>query len=394
MTAMVISLVALSIDAMLPALPIIGHDLGLAEANDAQLIIGVVLLSMGIGTLVFGPLSDSFGRKPTIYIGFVIFILGCVLSIVAQTFEVMMLGRVLQGFGCAAPRIVMIAIVRDQYSGDAMARIMSFVMSVFILVPAIAPALGEGIMAISNWRGIFVWLLLMAVLAVTWLGVRQPETHPPHKRTPYRPKNLLAAAREVFSHRAAVGHTIATGFIFVPFVGYLSSCQQVFADVYDEGERFALYFGILSLAIGGASAVNGKLVMRFGMRRLVRIALTVAAVLGVVFLGLALAADGAPALPVFLIYFFAAFFCNGMLFSNLNALAMEPLGRVAGMGAAIVNAFSTLISVPLGAFVGLAFDGTVMPLAYSFCGFTLLCGLAVYVTQSREPDGLPAGLEI
>lgn len=380
MTAMVISLVALSIDAMLPALPAIGRDLGLVDLNDAQLIVGVLLLSMGVGTLVFGPLSDSVGRKPAIYGGFVFFIVGCAVSIFATDFEQMLTGRALQGFGCAAPRIVMMAIVRDQYSGDAMARVMSFVMSVFILVPAIAPAVGAGIMAVSGWRTIFVALAVMALIAGCWVGIRQPETLPPGKRRPYRLSQLAWAAMQVFRQPVAVGYTVASGFIFVPFVGYLSSSQQIFAEVYGEGERFPLWFGMLALAIGTASALNGRLVMRLGMIRLVRGALWAAVLLALAFVVLAGYFDGRPPLSIFMTYFMLAFFCNGMLFSNLNALAMEPLGHVAGMGAAVINSFSTLISVPLGAMVGLAFDDTVMPLAASFAVFTLGCGVVAAFT--------------
>jgi DHA1 family bicyclomycin/chloramphenicol resistance-like MFS transporter len=383
MTAMVISLVALSIDAMLPALPAIAADLRLDNPNDAQLIVGVLLLSMGVGTLVFGPLSDSIGRKPAIYGGFVFFIAGSAVCIFSQNFEHMLIGRALQGFGCAAPRIVMVAVVRDQYSGNAMARIMSFVMSVFILVPAIAPALGAGIMLVADWRAIFIWLVFMAIIAVVWVGVRQPETLPMKKRTPYRPRGLANAAKEVVTHPVAVGYTLASGFIFVPFIGYLSSSQQVFAEVYDEGERFPLYFAILALAIGVASVVNGKLVMRYGMKKMVSAALKLACVFAVAFALISYYLNGAPPLYVFMLYFTLAFFCNGILFSNLNALAMEPLGHIAGMGAAIVNAFSTLISVPLGAMVGLAFDGSVMPLAWSFMGFTLACA-AISVWAGKQ----------
>ena len=176
-----------------------------------------------------------------------------------------MMGRALQGLGCAAPRIVMMAIVRDQYSGDAMARIMSFVMSVFILVPAIAPAIGQGLMLVFDWRAIFVMLLAVRIIAALWLGIRQPETHPPEKRRPFRLAPLWVAFREVIRHRVTVGYTVAAGFIFAPFIGFLSSCQQVFAGVYGQGDNFPYLFGILALAIGSASAVNGKLVLRWGM---------------------------------------------------------------------------------------------------------------------------------
>ena len=200
--ALMISLVALSIDAMLPALPAIGAELGVRQANDAQLVISALFLGLAIAQMVYGPLSDSFGRKPAIYAGFAIFIAGCVLSILASGLEVMLLGRFLQGIGAAGPRIVTMALVRDQYAGRAMARVMSLAMAVFIMVPVLAPAIGQGILLVAHWRAIFGMLLAVALIALAWFALRQPETLPPARRTPFSLRGVAAArARDLQQSR-------------------------------------------------------------------------------------------------------------------------------------------------------------------------------------------------
>lgn len=367
--ATLMSLVALSIDGMLPALPAIGADLDVARANDTQLVVSTLLIGVGLGQLVYGPLSDSFGRKLPIYAGLGLFMLGCALSILAPSFEWMLAGRLLQGFGASAPRIVVMALVRDQFAGREMARIMSFAMSVFIVVPALAPALGQGILLVSGWRAIFATFLCIAAAALAWFAVRQPETLPRERRRPFSLTRIAGAVREIFTTRAAIGHTLAAGLVFSPFIAYLSTAQQIFQDVYDAGTRFPLYFALLALGIGTASIVNARLVMRIGMRRLSTWSSGTLTVLAAGFWTFAFALDGAPPLWSFLACFTASFFCIGMLFGNLNALAMEPLGHIAGVGAAVVGATATIISVPIGALVGQQFDGTVLPLAGSFAVF-------------------------
>lgn len=364
--ALLISLVALSIDAMLPALPQIGTDLGVAERNHYQLVISVLFLGMAIGQLLYGPVSDSTGRKPAIYAGLAVFLLGCVLSVFATSFAVMLAGRFLQGLGAAGPRIVVVALVRDQHAGRAMARIMSFVMAVFILVPALAPALGQAILALAHWRAIFASFLALAVIAFAWFALRQPETLPRERRRPLRLGSIAAAVVETCRNRRAFGYTLAVGLIFGAFVGYLTSAQQVFQDHYGVGELFPAYFAVLALSIGGASLVNGRLVMRFGMRTLSRLALWGASGLAAVFLAVTVAAAGHPPFWAFMTFFVAAFFCIGILFGNFNALAMEPMGHIAGVAAAVIGSLATVISLALGTVIGQAYDGTVLPLVLGF----------------------------
>ncbi len=356
--ALLMSLVALAIDAMLPALPAIGHDLGAPRPNDAQFVITSLFLGLGLGQMLFGPLSDRIGRKPAIHVGLVLFMAGCLVSIFASTFEAMIAGRILQGIGVAGPRIVTVALVRDQYEGRRMARLMSFTMAVFILVPTVAPALGQGILWLGGWRAIFTTFFAIAAVAFAWFALRQPETLPGARRRPFSPRVIGQGVLEVLRIRAALGYTLATGFVFAPFVAYLSSAQQIFQEAYGTGALFPVWFGVLALAIGCASLVNGRLVMKHGMRRIARAATVSITLVSVVAWALTLAFEGLPPFWLFMAYLLVIFLCMGLLFGNLNALAMEPLGHIAGVGAAVVASLSTFISVPLGALVGQSFDGT------------------------------------
>ncbi len=381
LTASMIALVALSTDTMLPALSTIGQELGARQANDNQLIISLLFLGMAIGQIIYGPLSDSTGRKPAIYLGFVNFILGCLLAIFAPTFQVMLIGRFLQGMGVAGPRSVATALVRDQYEGRGMARVMSFVMAVFILVPIIAPSIGQAILLLVNWRGIFVLFLVLALIVSAWFAIRQPETLPLERRIPFTVTRLRHAFTEVLTNRITFGYTITAGFVSGAFVGYLNSAQQIFQLTYGLGERFPLYFAMLALGSGTASYLNGRFVLQYGMRNLSHRALLVYTILSILTFLFSLTQGGLPPLWFVTIYFIIIFFTIGMLFGNLNALAMEPLGHIAGVGAAVVGSLSTLISTILGTIVGQNFDGTILPLVG---GFALLGLLSLAVTRWAE----------
>ena len=345
--SLIMSLVALSIDAMLPALNQIGQDLGVTNSNDLQYIIAVLFLGMGVGQMLFGPLSDSIGRKPAITIGFGIFLAGCFLSAFAQNFEAMLIGRLLQGFGASSPRIVTIALVRDSYSGRAMARVMSFSMSIFILVPILAPALGQWVMGFAGWRGIFASFIVLTLLVLIWFILRLRETLPLAKRRQFSFGDLGRNLISIASNRTVCGYTLTAGFVFGAFVAYLSLSQKLFQDQYGLGDEFPLYFGVLASSIGAASLVNASLVMRLGMRRLSTIAMTCSLLLSLMFLVIAYTYDGHPPLTWLMGYLLALFFFTGILFGNLNALAMDPLKSFAGLGAAFIGSVSTLLSVAI-----------------------------------------------
>ena len=381
--AMMVSLVALSIDAMLPALPEIGRDLGVQRENDNQLIISMLFLGMAMGQIVYGPLSDSTGRKPAIYLGFGLFMVGSILCLLATNFTIMLTGRVLQGAGAAGPRIVTTALILDQYEGRAMAQVMSFVMAVFILVPIVAPALGQGILIVAHWRAIFGLFLLLALIAVIWFAFRQPETLPIDRRIPFSLARIMTAVSTVFASRPALGNALAMGFVFGTFIGYLSSTQQIFQVQYGLGTRFPLFFAILALSIGSAALLNGRLVLRLGMRPLSMWSLKILSTLSAVFWIIAYARAGHPALWLLMTYLIIAFLCIGVLFGNLNALAMEPLGHIAGVGASVVATLSTLISLILGTVIGQSYDGTILPLV---AGFAVLSALSLIIMHWAGRD--------
>ncbi|HEV8393717.1 MAG TPA: multidrug effflux MFS transporter [Vicinamibacterales bacterium] len=365
------ALVALSIDMVLPSLPAIGTALGVARANDNQLVVSLLFLGFGVGQFFYGPLSDAAGRKPAAFMGLIVFTVGCSLALLSQTFPMMLAGRLLQGIGVAGPRTITIALVRDRFEGREMARVMSLVTAVFILAPIIAPAIGQALLEVFGWRSIFVVYLVMGLITSIWFGLRQEETLPASRRIPFSLRRLAEAARQVVTNRVSVGYTIAAGFVFGAFLGYLTSAQQILQELYALGARFPLYFSLLAVAIGGASLTNAKLVLRYGMRHLSQWSLWGIFAISVAFAGIAALAGGRPPLLLLMAYFMVSFFGIGLLFGNLTTLAMQPLGAIAGTGSAVVGATSMLISLTLGTLIGQSYNGTVLPLVVGFAVLSL-----------------------
>jgi DHA1 family bicyclomycin/chloramphenicol resistance-like MFS transporter len=385
MLAFMVSIVAMATDIMLPALSMIGEDLRVGDPNDVQLVVSSLFFGFSVGQLIVGPISDTYGRKPVIFVGYFVFVVGCILSISSTDLATMLTGRFLQGVGAAAPRIVSTSLIRDGYVGRAMARIMSIIMSVFILVPAIAPSIGQGVILVLPWRYTFVVLLAMAVVAAVWFGVRQPETLARENRRALSLSNLVAGTIEVLSIRTVFGYTISMGFIFGAFLSYLGASRQIFQDALNVGDMFAIYFGVAALALGAASLLNSMLVMRLGMRLLTHWALVALVLLSGAFFAVFQSFDGQPSVSLFMAWQLAAFFCVGILFGNLNALAMEPLGHIAGLGAALIGSISTFISLPFGWLIGQMYDGTVLPLVGGFFSLGLAALIAARWTERALP---------
>ena len=381
LVALTFSLIAMSIDSMLPALGSIAADLGARDPNDRQLVLTAFFGGLTIGQLIYGPISDSTGRKPAMYAGIGCFILGGLICALSQDFTTMVLARILQGFGAVGPRIVAMAMVRDLYAGRAMARIMSFVMAVFILVPILAPSVGQLMLLVANWRAIFYGLVMVGVIDFLWLATRQEETLKPADRVPLSIGHILRSAREALTTRVTLGYTLATGCVFGAFISYLGTSQQIFQDQYGTGKLFAMFFGILAAGIGLASITNAKLVMRFGMRNLSKWALRSACLLSLSFLLVAYLLGGHPPLWAFVTFMTVLFFFNGLLFGNYNALAMEPMGHIAGVAAAVVGSLSSLVAVGAGTPIGRLYDGTVIPLV---AGFACMGIAALVVTEWAE----------
>jgi len=388
LVSMMMSLMALSIDAMLPALPQIGSDLNIQNPNTRQLVVSSIFLGAAVGQLFFGPLSDKTGRKPAIFIGYAIYIFGSFVSAFAYTFPMLLFGRLLQGIGISAPRAVLLALIRDLYKGRLMARVMSFVITVLLLIPMIAPSLGQAILHQAGWRGIFISFVFMALVTLIWFALRMPETLSPEKRTSFSLGRIINSIIEIIKIRPAVGYTLSAGLIRGAFLGYLNSAQQIFQEGYALGENFPKYFALIALSLGLASFLNARMVLRFGMRFLVWWSLIGILGLSVITLGITLMTTGMLSLWLVTAYIMSTFFCVGILNGNQNSLAMEPLGNLAGIGAAVVGSISTLISIPIGILIGQSYNGTAVPLIF---GIALLSGISLGVVRWTEtyPDMVP-----
>lgn len=382
LVALLTSLLAFGTDAMLPALPEIGAALGLDSDNRVQLIVSSFMLGTGLGQLFFGPFSDYRGRKPAILLGLSIFMAGCVVSLTAQSFEVMLAGRVLQGLGVAGPRTASMAMVRDLYKGREMARIMSFVMAVFILVPALAPLLGQVVMLTWGWRSIFVSFILFAMVAFFWMSFGQPETHTERRR--FSVADLWQATIAVFCSRQTMGFAIVAGLNFAAFVVYLSSAEQIFREIFHVGRLFPLYFAIMALAIGAASITNAKLVVRVGMHMLITRAISALVGFSLIYSIVLALFPAAESLWFFVGWGVLSFFSVGLVFGNVNALAMEPMGANAGIAAAIIGAVSTVLAVAIGVPLAQLYNGSTLPLVAGFVVLGLGCLMMIKVTPRAK----------
>jgi len=382
--ASLMSVVALAIDALLPALDIIGISIGTVDIVDNQLLITMIFLGLGFGPLVFGPLSDSLGRKPVVYMGFALFILASFICVNSTSLEMMVAGRILQGIGLSAPRTMSIAIIRDMYSGDYMARIMSFVTVVFILVPVIAPALGKFVLDYYNWHGIFYIQVLISILVSWWFWKRQPETLSIQNKKRFSKTGFIGEFKELIKYKRTIGFTIIAGFITGSFMVYLSSSQQIFQNQYNLKEEFPFIFAGLAISIGSAVLLNGILVIKYGMEKLITTALVSFFVVSATYIALFYNTPN-PDVRILLLFFALQFFSIGFLFGNLRAMAMEPVGHIAGIAAAITGFISTIMAVPISIFIGRFISGTALPLfiGFSICA-ALSIGLLIYLKTDEK----------
>jgi DHA1 family bicyclomycin/chloramphenicol resistance-like MFS transporter len=386
--AMLFATIAISIDAMLPALPDIAATLTPDAPNAAQLVVTSFVLGMGLGTLAAGPLSDRFGRKRIIMLGSGLYALAALACYFAPSLETLLAARMIQGIGAAGPRTVSIAMIRDLFRGRDMARIMSFVMMVFTAVPAIAPLMGQGIIALADWHAIFLAYIAFSGLTMLWLGLRQPETLPLASRRSLKPADLIAATVELGRHPIVLVSTLLQALTLGALFATLSSIQPIFEVVHGRAETFPLWFAVIAVASMSGSLLNSRIVMTLGMRRVVRgtyvgqILLTLLT-LGLLGPGLV---TGDAAFAVQLIWSIGLFAMMGLTMGNLNALAMEPVGHIAGLAASVISALATVGSVLLAIPVGLAFDGTATPL---LVGVAVLIGVALILALQAlgEPRG-------
>ena len=368
--ACLMSIVALSIDTILPALNPIGLSIGTVNQNENQLLITMIFLGLGLGQLIFGPISDSFGRKPVVYIGFAVFMLASFLCIAAPNIEIMVVGRILQGIGLSASRSISIAMIRDRFEGDYMAKIMSFVVTIFILVPIIAPTLGKFLLDNYGWESIFYSQLLFGIVVLCWFWKRQPETLPPAYKKKFSMAIFINGSKEFIKYRSAVIFTLISGLATGSFMVFLSTSQHIFEVQYGLVDQFPYIFGALAFSVGVATFTNGTLVVRFGMKKLVTIFSIVFSLTSLLYISI-FYGETNPSISILILFLALQFFSVGFLFGNVRSLAMQPLGHIAGIGAAINGFISTIMAVPIATFIGSFVETTALPL---FIGFAA-CGL-------------------
>ncbi len=385
--AALFSMIAFSIDSILPALPDIAATMVPDNVNRAQLVITSFVIGTGLGQLFFGPLSDAFGRRVSMASGFALYMVAAAAAYRAQSLEALLFWRFVQGLGAAGPRTNAMALTRDLYEGRTMAKVTSMAFTFFVLVPAVAPLVGQWVIQGFGWRHMFTTYVLVAFLILMWFLIRQPETHPIEKRRSMRLRPVIEAFGIVLSNRVTLLYMFIITLAFGQLMAYLSSAQQIFVDVLGTGTSFPLYFALVTILSAVSGLINSALVLKFGMRRLAMIGFATQACLAgtTLVLWAILEPEGSMALWLFVAWSITLFFLNGLSFGNLNALAIQPLGHVAGTAAALIGALPTMLSVLIAAPVGLAFNGTPLPL---LIGVTLCSGLSFLLIQidRHNPD--------
>lgn len=391
--ALVMGLISLSIDNLLPAFEPIREAFAIPDANELQLILTAYMGGFALMQLVWGPVSDIIGRRPVLMLGLAIYTAGTLLAIFANSFETLLLARAVQGGGGAAARVLAVTIVRDRFEGRDMARVMSLTMMIFIVVPVIAPATGGVILMVGSWRLIFVSMLLLVLVVAFWFGLRMPETLRPQFRLRFSVRQIGASIARTATTRAAFGNATAMGLTMACLMTYLGMSQQIFeTDIYGLGRWFPLAFALIAICMGLASFVNSRLVRRLGMRRLSQAGLLGFIIMAGVLLLQALLFDGRPPLLLFGAALAGAHFLMSLTMPNFNAMAMEPLGDIAGTASSFIGCYTTLLGAVGGYLIGQTYDHTITPLAIAYLGLGLACLAVTLWTEGgrlfspRHPD--------
>lgn len=372
---------ALSIDIMLPALPDLTADFVLQDPNRSQGVIAIYLVGMGLSQLFYGPLSDRFGRRPVLIGGLALLSLAGILSAFTQSFSTLLAARFLQGVGAGAPRVVAFSLARDTYSGPQLGRVLSLAVMLFMAVPILAPSLGQLILLVAPWRWVFGALVLGGSGMLAWTLLRLQETLPVNRRRSISPAAVLESFLITMTTRTAVGYTLALGLVMGAMMGFIISAQRIFMDIFGTGGSFTLLFALIALAMSVAAFTNSRLVMRFGMRRLVIIGLSALIALNTAHLALVWLAT--ESLAVFVLMQAGSMFMFGFLGANLNTLAIEPLGHVAGTGSSAIGFFTTVSGALLGFSIGQLFNGSVVPLTLAYVVLGLAALTIVMLTEPR-----------
>ena len=377
--AVMMALNALAIDSMLPALPAIGADLNVVAENSRQWVITAYLLGFGVAQIVYGPLADRFGRKPVLLTGIAIYILFALAASLAPTFQTLILARIGMGLGSAATRVLAISIVRDRYSGRTMARVMSLSFLVFLGVPIIAPGLGQLILTVAPWRSIFGVLAAAGGIVMLWAGLRLPETLHPEDRLPIQAGRIARAFREAVTNRVSIGYTLANTAIAGALFGFINSSQQIFADVFHAAAHFPAVFALIAGGIAAASLINSQLVERLGSRMIAHTAMIAFTAMGLIHA--VVSATGHETIVTFALLQGLTMFSFGFMAGNMGAMAMEPMGHIAGTASSAQGFISTIGGSLLGFTIGQNFNGSATPMAL---GVMIMGGLAISFTLIAE----------
>ena len=392
MTAMLAGLMALNafaIDAMVPALPVIGQSLQVAHENDRQLVVVAYFIGFASTQLLWGPLADRFGRKPVLAAGIVLYALFALLCAFAGSFALLIAGRIAMGGSAAVTRVLVVAMVRDLFEAEAMARVMSLVFMVFMLVPVLAPNIGQAILLVASWRAIFLVLAGYAAIMLIWSSWRLPETLHAEYRRSLNPRAMLTAVAETIRDRQSRGYTIAVTIIFAALVAYISSIQQIVFDAFHEGRFIGLVFAAVAAPMALASWTNSRVVGRYGLRRVGHIASAALVVVTAVHAAWALL--GFENLAVFIVLQGLTMCCFALASSNLSTLAMEHMAPIAGTASSVQGVVGTLGAAVIGFFIGRSFDGTATPF---IVGTAICTALGFGVILLTEPKRLFAPIRI
>jgi DHA1 family bicyclomycin/chloramphenicol resistance-like MFS transporter len=376
--AALMSLNALAIDAMVPALPAIGHALGVLEENQRQLVVSLYVFGFGTTQIVYGPLSDRFGRKPVLLAALVLYVCFALACAAAGSFALLLAARMLQGAAAAATRVLVVSIVRDRYEGPAMARLMSLAFLVFLLMPVLAPSFGQLTLLFAPWRAIFFGLAIFAAIVLAWSIVRLPETLHPEYRRPLSAAAIWSATRETLTNRQSLGYTLGFTFMMGSLMGYINSIQQIVFDVFQRPELIAATFAGVAGPMAVTSYANSRLVERVGTKRLAHAGLAGFTVFALVHLA---SAEIGESLPLFIVLQGLTMACFGLSSANLGALAMQPLGHIAGTASSVQGTVGTICGALLGLAVGQSFDGSTIPMIGGFALFGATALVILTVTE-------------
>jgi DHA1 family bicyclomycin/chloramphenicol resistance-like MFS transporter len=369
---------ALAIDAMLPALPAIGEALGVASDNQRQLVVSLYVVGFGLTQIIYGPLSDRYGRKPVLIASLLLYLGFALACAAANSFTLLLVARTLQGASAAATRVLVVSIVRDRFEGAEMARLMSLVFLVFLLMPMLAPTFGQLTLLVAPWPAIFFGLAAFSAIMLTWCALRLPETLRPEYRRPLSFASIWEGARETLTNRQSLGYTLGFSAMMGALMGYINSIQQIVFDVFQRPELLAIVFAAVAAPMAVTSYLNSRLVGRIGTKRLAHAGLF--GFTGLSLLHLLLTGFG-ETIWVFVVFQGAIMACFGLASANLGSLAMQPLGHVAGTASSVQGTIGTITGALLGLAVGQSFDGTTFPLVAGFALFGAMALLSAWLTE-------------